>query len=438
MAFRGDLVEPRLHVGIVENRTAHPYSQRISTHFHFSPAGFLALKHRFQERESVVLFARHFGPGLELRRNRPRVSPLVAPLAHLAMANLGMEPDVIVDESEPPYPPDLEFTLSEFESQGLPHLLRIERGRVRHREVFGPIRLHYGFFRLAARQASYLVARRPGAPREAVAGALGFLHDPVERNIRIFELIAASDQAIHFLFQSLLDRARALGVEYIEVDVSGHSPRLQRTLLALGFVPAAYMPAMVFHEVDRLDVVKMIHLSVPLPPKPPEMVESAEPIFQLVHTAIRREQALPALEREMEELALFHGLAKEQGQRLAGAMTVRNFSEGHQLFRAGEQAHDLFVLLSGRVQIEEPSGRELVVLDQGTTVGEVAMLTQAVHSASARAQTPLRTAVLTQEALDQLTALRPDVAILLYRNLARELGGKLKGADAAIPGLGRE
>ena len=36
---------------------------------------------------------------------------------------------------------------------------------------------------------------------------------------------------------------------------------LQRNLLELNFLPAAYVPAMVFHEVERLDIVRMVRLT---------------------------------------------------------------------------------------------------------------------------------------------------------------------------------
>ena len=54
-----------------------------------------------------------------------------------------------------------------------------------------------------------------------------------------------------------------VGVCCIEVDVSAYAPRMQRTLVELGFLPVAYLPALVFHEVERLDVVKMVRLLDP-------------------------------------------------------------------------------------------------------------------------------------------------------------------------------
>jgi len=146
MEKRIEFVESRLHVGIVENRTLHSNSQRISRTHRFSPVGFLPLKLYFRTRESMAMFVRHFGDALKLRANHPRIIPEAHVLAHLALANCGLPFDAIIDEDAPPYPRHAHFKLEELSSEGLPSLLRIERGRIRNREVFGPMRLQYGFF----------------------------------------------------------------------------------------------------------------------------------------------------------------------------------------------------------------------------------------------------------------------------------------------------
>ena len=104
-----------------------------------------------RERESLALLVRYFGNALELRDNHPRIIPEVNPLAHLALENCSLPPDAIVDEDAPAYPPGGNFEVQELTTEGYAALLRIERGRVRHREIFGPARLHYGIFKLQAR-----------------------------------------------------------------------------------------------------------------------------------------------------------------------------------------------------------------------------------------------------------------------------------------------
>src|SRR5262249_9808492 len=129
----------------------------------------------------------------------PQVIPEVSQLAQLALESCSLPADVIVDEEAPAYPPDGPFEVQELTTEGYAPLLRIERGRVRQREIFGPLRLHYGSFKLQARRSRYLIAREQGR----IAGAVGFTLDPVEKVARLFELIALHDQVVRFLLAEL-------------------------------------------------------------------------------------------------------------------------------------------------------------------------------------------------------------------------------------------
>jgi hypothetical protein len=70
--------------------------------------------------------------------------------------------------------------------------------------------------------------------------------------------------------------------EVLTCDVNAEKPRLQQTLLELGFLPAAYVPGMVFHRTHRPDVVKMMKLCVPWELGPIELTELSREYFNLV------------------------------------------------------------------------------------------------------------------------------------------------------------
>ena len=431
MQARVNYVKDRLHVGVVENRCVHPFSQLISHAFDFAPVGFLPMKHRLGRRESVGLFCRHFGDALSMRRNNPRVVPEVHALAHVAMRSCGLSCDVVVDDVAAPYPGGTPYAVQELTARGLPALLRIERGRVRSREIFGPMRLQYGFFKLTARHATYLIAREPGRESGAVAGAIGFIRDDIERGVRLFELIARNDHAVRPLMTALLDRCEAWGVEYLEVDVSAHATRMQRTLVELGFVPAAYVPAMVFHEVERLDTVKMIRLLVPLDVGPLQLTEGTQALADIVLGALTRQSVLPRIAEAVDHITLFDGLTVEQRERIAGACDVATFEKGEALFQQGDAADRMLMLLSGEVSVCR-AGQSLGRVHSGESVGERSLLTGDDRSADVVAQAHVTAASLSRQALTTLTRQRPDIAVVLYRNLAVGLGHKLRQLNAAL------
>lgn len=430
MEGRIERIRDRLHLAVVENRTPHPFSQRISLDFDFAPVGFLPLKRQFDERESIALFARHFGGALDLRRNNPRIVPEAQELAHIVQDNMGLPRDLIIDQDAPPYPHDDSFELRELTSEGLSALLRIERGRLRRREVFGPVRLQYGFFKLAAKHADYLVAlSAPQGERPApIAGAIGYIFDEVERSLRVFELIASNERAIRFLLERLLARCREeLGVKYVEIDVSAHAPRMQRTLVELGFLPIAYVPAMVFHRVERLDVVKMARLLMPPELGDIQLTQGAREIADIVMDRFREQAVLPEVAEVLHRLDLLRGLSTEQTRRVAAACAVNEFAPGEALFEAGEDPERVYVLIDGEVAVRRGSeARHVGHVGPGESLGEIALLTRRPHSASATADGPVKTATLTRKGFENLSRQRPDIATILFRNLAIGLGEKLQ------------
>jgi GNAT superfamily N-acetyltransferase len=423
-------VQDRLQVGMVEARVAHPYSLKIAEANHFSVVGFLPQKMLLGRRESLALLVHYFGNGLELRNNHPRIIPEVYPLAHLAMEHCALSLDAIVDEESPPYPSADAFDVQELTTEGYSALLRIERGRVRHREIFGPMRLHYGFFKLQARKSSYLIAREQGR----IAGAIGFTLDPVEKVARIFELITLHDEVIRFLLSELERLCRVnWGMCYIEVDVSAYAPRMQRTLIELSFLPAAYVPALVFHEVERLDVVKMVRLLVPPEAGPETLTPRARALADVVLRQFQSRSVLPLIAQAVHGLALFRGLNIEQVNRLAGVCTVSTFEPGDLIFREGEIGRDMHLVLEGEVSIGiNGTSLPVGVVHKGECLGEMALLTAAAHSATAAARTRVELAVLRHQDLVELVRLRPDIGLPIYKNLAVGMGEKLKRLDVAL------
>ncbi len=69
---------------------------------------------------------------------------------------------------------------------------------------------------------------------------------------------------------------------------------------------------------------------------------------------------------------------------------------------------------------------------EGESLGEVSALSGLAHSAAAVARDHVETAVLHRESLESLIRRRPDVGVVLFRNLATGLGEKLQRSDQAL------
>jgi RimJ/RimL family protein N-acetyltransferase len=427
---RIETVQDRLHVGVIEARVTHPFTQAIAQKQGFAPVGFLPRKYRFGDRrENMGLLVRLFGRALELRRNNPRIVAEVYRLACEALENCGLDADVIVDEESVPYPFGHGFSVSELTTDGYSRLMRIERGRVRNREVFGPLRLQYGYFKLITHHSRYLVAREGGH----ITGAIGFTLEERDAIVRVFELITLADDVIRFLLQELERRCLdEWGTAYIEIDVSAHAPRMQRTLLQLGWVPVAYVPALAFHDVERLDLVKFARLLEPLDLGSVVLIPPTSDLARLVLAAFKRREVLPRLGELVDRTGLFQGLEDEQLERLAGAFRYATFRPGEEIFAQGDRCEEMYLVLSGEVDVRmRGTDRAVGRVPAGECLGEVALLTDENHSATAVAVSEVETGVLSRQDLRSLVRLRPGIGVVLYRNLARGLGEKLRRADLA-------
>ncbi len=83
-------------------------------------------------------------------------------------------------------------------------------------------------------------------------------------------------------------------------------------------------------------------------------------------------------------------------------------------------------MLQGQVTISSGSSSRVIgTVHTGETCGEVALLSARHHSATATAVNDIEVAELFWRDLEDLIRRRPDIGVIIYRNLAVGLGDKL-------------
>ena len=133
---------------------------------------------------------------------------------------------------------------------------------------------------------------------------------------------------------------------------------------------------------------------------------------------------------------IFAGLSEDLLAQLRSRAARVRVSAGEWVFRAGDPASAMYVVLSGRLEvvIEEPESAVIRVLDRGTTVGELALLTGSPRSASVRAR---RDSELLELSRGDFAALihTQEFAAELLRALGEQLQASrgLEGVDAPRP-----
>ncbi len=142
---------------------------------------------------------------------------------------------------------------------------------------------------------------------------------------------------------------------------------------------------------------------------------------------------------ELRDIGLFGALSDDVLEYLATLLTVEAPPAGATLFREGEDANAMFVVISGEVEVLKKSKRaveaRVAVLGPGDWFGEMSIVDIQPRSATVRALAPSRLLRVTSADLDALYRhdLRSYAIIIL--NLARELSRRLRVADGILADL---
>jgi CRP-like cAMP-binding protein len=136
--------------------------------------------------------------------------------------------------------------------------------------------------------------------------------------------------------------------------------------------------------------------------------------------------------RLLDTTELFAALPPDVLDELSGKARVRTLRRSELLFAQGDQSHELFVVLEGRIAIATRStdGRESVVavLEDGGLFGELGLFDGDPRSADARALTDARLLALDYEPVRNVLRDRPELLWIIVRLFSR----RLRATDEAL------
>ncbi len=142
---------------------------------------------------------------------------------------------------------------------------------------------------------------------------------------------------------------------------------------------------------------------------------------------------------ELRNIGLFGALSDDVLEYLSTLLSVESPPAGATLFREGEDANAMFVVINGEVEVLKRSKRaveaRVAVLGPGDWFGEMSTVDIQPRSATVRALAPSRLLRISSADLDALYRhdLRSYAIIIL--NLARELSRRLRVADGILADL---
>jgi len=256
---------------------------------------------------------------------------------------------------------------------------------------------------LQAQKATYYVATEG----ERTLGAIGYFFHEHDQNVRITELIAQENAVKGSLLRFAVEQAEQVHqAQLIECDVNAANPVIQQTLFEMGFLPAAFVPGMVFHTIHRPDVVRFIKLNVPWDLGPIVLTEPSQEYVEVVAPAFERASAermkkLPAL-----NTAVLKGFTPLEAYVFQRAGDETTPAPGARL-----DANALYLVLAGWVRHGEQ------------TIGAGGCVNPNVLFGASDTTTPIagdhtRLLAFSREQLNALCDRYPRLGIKLYQNLA--------------------
>jgi CRP/FNR family transcriptional regulator len=136
--------------------------------------------------------------------------------------------------------------------------------------------------------------------------------------------------------------------------------------------------------------------------------------------------------RLREDVRAFDALPAHTLSRIASAAMERRFARGATLYRAGDPADGLHIVLSGRVHVARETGARTEFLHgegAGGILGEIPLFGGGAFPASATAVEPTRSAFLPKAAIERLLAEDSAFARFALQRLAERARGLLKRID---------
>lgn len=142
--------------------------------------------------------------------------------------------------------------------------------------------------------------------------------------------------------------------------------------------------------------------------------------------------ALPLPSLRLRELPTFRALSDDSLAVLESCARARTFDAGETLFREGEAAHGIFVVLKGEVRVVRSSrGRRYVLHSErrGGTLGEAPVFDAGPYPASAIAGSSVDALYLNRASLERALRLDHDLAFFFLARLGRRVRTLLDRVD---------
>jgi len=146
---------------------------------------------------------------------------------------------------------------------------------------------------------------------------------------------------------------------------------------------------------------------------------------------------------QLVKIPLFHGFNDTECRQVAEIAQTKEFAPGEVIIRQGQRSQELWVLLEGKCDVIKITGEDkprgeavlLAVLEPYSHFGEMSFFHSAPHSASVRAQTPVKLLKIIRGDYEELIQEGCRAAYKLAYNTVQCLAERLRKMDEWVADL---
>jgi len=138
----------------------------------------------------------------------------------------------------------------------------------------------------------------------------------------------------------------------------------------------------------------------------------------------------------LKKVSLFENLTEEELFALGKVSFEKTFKAGEAVLKENEPGHELFIVVSGEVDIRKKrEGREFTLAKLGpfNAIGEMSLFDDLPHSATAVATKETNVFILPEEAVRDVVLEFPEIGLAIVKALSK----KLRSADEKIGDLSK-
>ena len=127
----------------------------------------------------------------------------------------------------------------------------------------------------------------------------------------------------------------------------------------------------------------------------------------------------------LKKLPVFRGMLDDEYDHILGISQICHYENNVTIFREGDTSLNMFILLSGEMEISTKKNGVICVMQPGDIFGEIGVISQVLRTATAKVKNDAILLEISKERFDILLGKNPAIVAKILKNLCGILAERL-------------